>query len=138
MSPHPRLSKGARAASWSFSTISGNWKRGTGVLNNELYIGKLVWNRQRFIKNPETGRRQARPNPPDAWITEEVPDLRIIDDALWQRVKERQGAVRQDNPDRAHRQSARAQVRGWATCALSAVGPLALRLLRIGLHHDQC
>lgn len=27
---------------WSFSTISGNWKRGTGVLNNELYIGRLV------------------------------------------------------------------------------------------------
>ncbi|MGY6704850.1 hypothetical protein [Roseinatronobacter sp.] len=26
---------------WSFSTISGNWKRGTGLLNNELYIGRL-------------------------------------------------------------------------------------------------
>jgi site-specific DNA recombinase len=92
----PRLGKGERSASWSFSTISGNWRRGTGILNNELYLGKLVWNRQRFIKDPETGKRQARPNPPEAWITEAVPDLRIIDDALWQRVKERQGAVRQD------------------------------------------
>ena len=92
----PRVSKTERCASWSFSTISGNWKRGTGILNNELYLGKLVWNRQRFIKDPETGKRQARPNPPDAWITEDVPDLRIIDDGLWQCVKERQGAVRQD------------------------------------------
>jgi site-specific DNA recombinase len=89
-------SGGNGKGTWSFSTISGNWKRGTGILNNELYIGKLVWNRQRFIKDPETGKRQARPNPPEAWITEAVPDLRIIDDDLWQRVKERQGAVRQD------------------------------------------
>ncbi len=94
--PPPRANTTKGAASWSFSTISGNWKRGTGILNNELYLGKLVWNRQRFIKNPETGKRQARPNPPEAWITEEVPNLRIIDDGLWQRVKERQGAVRQD------------------------------------------
>lgn len=83
-----------RAKTWTASTISGNWKRGTGILNNELYIGKLVWNRQKFVKDPETGKRQARPNPPEAWIIEEVPDLRIIDDDLWEAVKQRQGATR--------------------------------------------
>lgn len=81
---------------WSFSTISGNWKRGTGILNNELYVGRLIWNRQRFIKDPETGKRQARPNPPEAWITEDVPHLRIIDEAMWHPVKQRQGAIRSD------------------------------------------
>jgi hypothetical protein len=40
---------------WGPSTIHGNPKRGNGILNNELYIGRLVWNRQRFIKDPETG-----------------------------------------------------------------------------------
>jgi DNA invertase Pin-like site-specific DNA recombinase len=40
---------------WSDSAIRGHRTRGTGVLNNELYIGRLVWNRQRFVKNPETG-----------------------------------------------------------------------------------
>ncbi len=92
----PRSGDGKRKASWSFSTISGNWKRGTGILNNELYIGKLVWNRQRFVKDPETAKRQARPNPPEAWIVEDVPDLRSIDDELWHRVKNRQGAIRTD------------------------------------------
>ena len=29
---------------WSPSTIYGNSKRGTGILNNESYIGLLVWN----------------------------------------------------------------------------------------------
>jgi site-specific DNA recombinase len=93
--PPPRGGEGKGAGTWSFSTISGNWKRGTGILNNELYVGRLVWNRQRFIKDPTTGKRQARPNPSEAWIIEEVPHLRIVDDALWHRVKLRQGAIRE-------------------------------------------
>ena len=91
--PAPRAG-GKGKGTWAFSTISGNWKRGTGILNNELYIGKLVWNRQRFVKDPDSGKRQARPNPASAWITEEVPALRIIGDSLWARVKARQGAIR--------------------------------------------
>jgi DNA invertase Pin-like site-specific DNA recombinase len=91
----PRAGERAISVSWSFSTISGNWKRGTGVLNNELYIGKLIWNRQRFVKDPATGKRQARPNPPETWVTEDVDHLRIIEDALWHRVKKRQGAIRE-------------------------------------------
>jgi site-specific DNA recombinase len=91
----PPRSGGKGEGRWSFSTISGNWKRGTGILNNELYVGKLVWNRQRFVKDPETGKRQARLNPSDAWITEDVPHLRIIDETLWKRVKDRQQGVRQ-------------------------------------------
>lgn len=92
----PRASSCAASAAWSFSTISGNWKRGTGILNNELYIGRLVWNRQRFVKDPATGKRQARLNPPEDWINEEVPELRIIDDALWHKVKVKQGAIREE------------------------------------------
>jgi recombinase len=48
---------GPFGSKWSSSTINGNAKRGTGLLNNELYVGRLVWNRQRFIKNPDTGKR---------------------------------------------------------------------------------
>jgi site-specific DNA recombinase len=62
----PRSQESGAPGVWSFSTISGNWKRGTGILNNELYIGTLIWNRQRFVKDPDTGKRQARPNPPEA------------------------------------------------------------------------
>ena len=40
---------------WGPSTIHGNPKRGNGILNNELYIGRLVWNRQRFVKDPDAG-----------------------------------------------------------------------------------
>jgi site-specific DNA recombinase len=51
---------GPHGRPWSPSTIYGNWRRGTGLLNNELYIGRLVWNCQRFITDPATGKRQAR------------------------------------------------------------------------------
>jgi site-specific DNA recombinase len=34
---------------WGPWTIHGSVKRRNDILNNELYIGKLVWSRQRFI-----------------------------------------------------------------------------------------
>ncbi|MBZ9650369.1 recombinase family protein, partial [Sphingobium sp. 3R8] len=75
---------------WTSTTIRGHAKRGTGLLNNELYIGKLVWNRLRYLKNPQTGKRVSRINPKSEWIVTEVPDLRIVDEDLWQAVKARQ------------------------------------------------
>ena len=95
--PAPRSGKGT--GTWSFSTIAGNWKRGTGILNNELYIGQRVWNRQRYIKDPATGKRQARLNPEHDWVRNAVPELRLIEDAVWHRVKLRQGAIRQTLTD---------------------------------------
>ena len=75
---------------WTSTTIRGHAKRGTGLLNNELYIGKLVWNRLRYLKNPRTGKRVSRINPQSEWIVTEVPHLRILDDELWQAAKARQ------------------------------------------------
>lgn len=68
---------GPHGKPWGMSTIYGNWRRGAGILNNELYVGRLVWNRQRFIKDPDTRKRQARLNSRDKWIVQDVPELRI-------------------------------------------------------------
>jgi hypothetical protein len=57
-------------------------------LQNELYGGRIVWNRQRFIKDPETGKRVSRPNSPDQWMTTQAEQLRIVDAKTWQRVQE--------------------------------------------------
>ena len=78
---------------WRDTTIRGHIKRGTGILNNELYIGRLVWNRQRYVKNPVTGKRVSRRNSVDNEIVHAVPHLRIINDTLWQSVKARQKAI---------------------------------------------
>jgi site-specific DNA recombinase len=57
---HDLNAKGIEApggGSWGASTISGNRARGTGILNNELYVGRQIWNRLRYVKDPDTGRR---------------------------------------------------------------------------------
>ncbi|WP_322111154.1 recombinase family protein [Varunaivibrio sulfuroxidans] len=85
---------GPSGKGWGQSTINGNRDRGTGILNNELYIGRLVWNRLRYIKDPETGKRVSRLNDKADWIVQDVPDLRIIDQDLWDKAKARQGALK--------------------------------------------
>ena len=79
---------------WSNTTLRGQADRGTGLLNNALYHGVLEWNRCSYVKDPRTGKRIARPNPPEKWETQSVPHLRIIDDELWQSAKERQRKMR--------------------------------------------
>jgi site-specific DNA recombinase len=54
----------------------------------------MVWNRQRFLKDPATGRRRSRRNAPERLVIEEVPDLRIVSDELWATVKARQIGIR--------------------------------------------
>src|SRR5262245_63663067 len=84
---------GPHGRPWGDTTIRGHAKKGTGLLNNQLYRGRQVWGRQRFIKDPETGRRVSRLNVAGSEVVIEVPHLRIIDDALWEAVKRRQAEV---------------------------------------------
>ena len=84
---------GPLGRAWGDTSIRGHITRGTGILNNELYAGVLVWNRQRFIKDPSTGKRVSRPNPESQWIRTEVPHLRMIEDDLWQAVRNRQKQI---------------------------------------------
>jgi site-specific DNA recombinase len=54
----------------------------------------MVWNRLRYVKNPDTGKRVSRLNLPSEWITTDVPHLRIIADELWSAANERQKQTR--------------------------------------------
>src|ERR687897_1453238 len=85
---------GPFGGAWSPSTIYGNAKRGTGILNNELYIGRLIWNRLRYVKNPDTGKRVSRLNPSSEWMSKDVPELRIVPDDVWTAAKARQKQTR--------------------------------------------
>jgi DNA invertase Pin-like site-specific DNA recombinase len=75
---------GPRGGPWNVSTLIGSAKRKNGLLNNPLYAGRIIYNRQRFLKDPATGRRQARLNPETEWLTQDVPELAIVDQAVWQ------------------------------------------------------
>lgn len=69
-----------RGTLWNASTINGNATRGHGLLLNELYAGRIVWNKVRMIKDPSTGKRVSRPNKREAHRSAEAPHLRILDD----------------------------------------------------------
>ena len=84
---------GPEGRTWRDTTIRGQKERGTGILNNELYIGELVWNRCSYVKDPASGKRLARPNPRHMWERQPVPELRIVSDSLWQAVRQRQEAT---------------------------------------------
>jgi hypothetical protein len=53
---------GPRGRGWGASTINGNAIRGTGNLNNRIYVGKLVWNKLRYVKDPDTRKRRSKAN----------------------------------------------------------------------------
>jgi site-specific DNA recombinase len=76
-----------RGPDWRASALVGNPQRGSGILNNELYVGRLVWNKVRMIKDPDTGRRVSRPNPKADWQVVIVPELRIISDETFERAQ---------------------------------------------------
>src|SRR6266436_4590131 len=87
-----------RGNAWNASTINGNLQRGYGILQNELYAGRLVWNKIRMVKDPDTGRRVSRPNPRSEWQSTEVPELAIISRKLFDTAQERKQARGQTHP----------------------------------------
>ena len=78
---------------WTSTTIAGRSKIGSGILNNQLLIGRIIWNRNKTIKDPVTEKRIVRPNPPEDWISSEVPELRIIPQTLWDKAKAKQDEI---------------------------------------------
>jgi site-specific DNA recombinase len=80
---------GPRGGIWNASTIAGSRKRENGILQNSLYVGRIVWNRQTFIKDPDTGKRVSRKNPRAQWMSAEAPHLRIVDQSIWDKVQAR-------------------------------------------------
>jgi site-specific DNA recombinase len=92
---------GPTGKGWTASTIIGNRKRGTGVLNNQLYIGKRIWNRLNYRRDPNTRKRVSQLNPKEDWIIVDVPELRIIEDETWLEVQALQeGRSRPTRPDK--------------------------------------
>jgi DNA invertase Pin-like site-specific DNA recombinase len=59
------------------------------ILRNERYEGRLIWNRYRYLKDPDTGRRRPQPRTPSEWILEDRPELRIVPPELAAAVRER-------------------------------------------------
>lgn len=115
---------GPRAGAWAVNAIAGDRRAQDGVLCNELYVGVRVFNRRRFRKHPETGRRSGVINPPSEWIRKPAPELRIVDDEAWQKVQARHRAL-SDDP-RGHARSPKRLLSGLIFCGACG-GPMWLQ-----------
>lgn len=59
------------------------------MLYRELYVGRIIWNRSRFVKVPGTNKRVRRVRPKSEWHIFQCDDLRIIAPELWDSVQDR-------------------------------------------------
>jgi DNA invertase Pin-like site-specific DNA recombinase len=80
---------GPRGGPWRNSTIFGQPRRGNGILQNPLYRGTRVWNRNRKVKDPATGKARMVARPESEWISVPAPELAFIGGALAEAVTAR-------------------------------------------------
>jgi len=89
-----------RGGSWSHTALYPDSK-GVGMLGNAVYIGRQIWNRTAWVKDPVTGRRRRTARPMSEWVIVETPELRIIDDDLWALCVERARKQKRDTVRKA-------------------------------------
>jgi site-specific DNA recombinase len=65
---------------WLISTLNP-------LLQNERYVGRVVWNRSTWVKDPDSGRRIRRQRPESEWITSSCPAL--VEGSEWVKVQKR-------------------------------------------------
>ena len=81
----------APGASWSrrVRRSDGVWMTPTlnAMLANERYVGRVVWNRSLWRRDPDSGVRQRVERPEAEWVVR--PGPAIVDDETFRRVRER-------------------------------------------------
>jgi site-specific DNA recombinase len=86
--------QGKRAdGKWQSTAIHGHIKRGTGILNNPRYVGRIEWGRSQWKRSAtDSDRRTPILNPePLHSYTDET--QRIVAQELWDAVKARQSRI---------------------------------------------
>ncbi|WP_370205796.1 MULTISPECIES: recombinase family protein [Bradyrhizobium] len=109
-----------RGRAWNASTINGNLERGAGILQNELYVGRLVWNKVRMVKDPDTGKRLSRPNPRSERQVADVPHLAIIKPELFAAAQKRKEERGHTHP--SHQRRPRRMLSGLLRCGSCGAG----------------
>ena len=93
--------KSPRGGTWAHSALYPDSK-GVGILGNQIYNGRQVWNRTAWVKDPTTGRRRRTMRAMAEWIIVESPELKIIDDDLWARCESNARGKKRDTAAKRH------------------------------------
>jgi site-specific DNA recombinase len=109
-----------RGHAWNASTINGTRDRCAGILQNELYAGRLVWNKVRMVKDPDTGKRLSRPNPKSDWKIADVPHLAIVSADFFEAAQKRRQERTRTHP--SHQRRPRRMLSGLLRCGACRSG----------------
>lgn len=128
-----------RGGTWAVSGIYGSPVKGTGILNNPLYVGRYIWNRSQWVKDPDTGRRQRLERPESEWQIEMRPALRIVPEELWRRVRERIDGPRANGKTANRGRGPRTLFGGLLLCDKCGGAMVAVnaKLYGCSFHHDR-
>ncbi|MEH2562438.1 recombinase family protein [Bradyrhizobium sp. AZCC 2289] len=112
--------KPPRGEYWQPGALTGSNNRHNGILGNEIYCGRLVWNKVRMLKDPETRKRISRPNPESEWHRAEARHLQIITPQQFGEV----ARIRQErrNLTASHRRKPKRLLSGLLRCAVCGGG----------------
>lgn len=118
---------GIHGRPWLRRSLSGRAILDEGILRNEIYIGRLIYNKRTTLRDPITGKKRYKLQPKDSWTRVEVPHLRIVDDNLWRAVRDRMEKISRPNPSKrklpvnmvVHNQHA---LTGWVRCGVCGGG----------------
>ncbi len=122
---------GPRGRSWAPTAIRE-------MLHRELYCGRVVWNKTKWVDRNGTKVKVDRPE--SEWIITDAPALRIISDELWTTARERLDQARRaylrwtggrlcGRPDTGL--ESRYLLTGFSSCGICG-GSLGVRIRRVG------
>ncbi|MFI5307573.1 MAG: recombinase family protein [Polyangiales bacterium] len=96
----------------------GRWTHLTlrAMLRNEIYVGRVVFNRRQWDRDSETGKRRKTERARSEWRCTERQELRIIDVETWEAAQDRARTV-----EVTYRQGARPK-RGYPLSGLLVCG----------------
>jgi site-specific DNA recombinase len=109
-----------RGAYWRASTINGHTRRKTGILQCELYCGRLIWNRAYRVRDPDTKQRVWRYRPDSEWQRSAAPHLRIIEDETFDAAQRLRGV--RSRMTRREQQRPKRLLSGLLRCGVCEAG----------------
>jgi hypothetical protein len=71
---------------YSIQAILADAQGAASAFSITNWMGRLVWNRHRYLKKLDTGKRVSRSNPESEWMIQDVPEPEIIGQDVWDAV----------------------------------------------------
>lgn len=116
---------------------SGSWGPETiaTLLTAPRYIGKIVHGKMKkgYVMTASGTTKTRTAQPPSTWLELDVPELRVVDQELWERVQARVAASERENHGDMAKRGPRAKylLTGLAKCALCR-GPMGVESAKFG------